>query len=63
MIEEVIICHLHKVDLKICERSLQKIKDHINYAKERQCDAVMVGDLKFWRDQKKKIKKRWVYDY
>lgn len=54
--EKEIICHIHKVNLDICERSLQKIKDHINYAKERQCNAVMIGDLKFWRDQKKKIR-------
>lgn len=52
----VIICHLHKIDVEECKKDLIKIKEHINYARERTDTCFMKGDLAFWRQQKKKIK-------
>ena len=53
-----IICHLHKVDLEECKKDLQKIKEHINYARERQDTCFMKGDLAGWRAQKKKLRNK-----
>lgn len=54
----MIICNLHKVDLEECKKDLLKIKEHIDYARERQDTCFMKGDLAGWREQKKKLRNK-----
>jgi len=55
------LCNLHKTNLKNCEKDLGKVKEHIQYAKERQDTCYMRGDLKFWRAKKKELMQQYPF--